>query len=101
MNILSTLAIRPLVILLAGLMKKLFFIKLGAWFSATFLGVDWLLAKTQLNFPDQVTFVVIASALALSTWLSWLAFKRHSLDPTPRSQRGPHGERIVEMAIDA
>ena len=76
-------------------MKKLFFIKLGSWFSATFLGVDWLLAETHLNFPDYLTFTVVATVLGLSVLLSWLAFKRHSLDPTPRSELGPHGERIA------
>jgi tellurite resistance protein TerC len=82
-NVFAILGLRSLYFLLAGVIDKFHYLKLGLSAVLTFVGVKMLLTDTAYKIPIFVSLGVIAAILTVAVVASLVRSRRHAQTPAP------------------
>jgi tellurite resistance protein TerC len=83
-NIFAILGLRSLYFMLAGLVDKFRYLKVGLAAVLTFVGVKMIIVGW-IKIPSGISLAVILSMLAISIWASLAAAKREELAGVPKA----------------
>jgi tellurite resistance protein TerC len=86
-NVFAILGLRSLYFVLAGVIDKFYYLKLGLAAILTFVGAKMLLVEFY-KVPTAMSLLVIASLLALAVLASWLRSRRLALSGQPQATEG-------------
>lgn len=90
-NVFAILGLRSMYFLLAGIIEKFHFLKLGLAIVLTFVGVKMLITYFHSEIPVGISLGVVGGVLALSVMAS-LLFPRLAEEHRPVGKPGPDGE---------